>query len=107
MQIEITRFVDEPIIKPYHNEEIGFNVQGPSLIKVPTWVEKPLGKYYLYFADHKGDRIKMAFSDSLSGPWQIYKGGVLSLADSNFLTAKPKVPKDFDLTVLELSLIHI
>ena len=101
MQIEITRFVDEPIIKPYHNEEIGFNVQGPSLIKVPTWVEKPLGKYYLYFADHKGDRIKMAFSDSLSGPWQIYKGGVLSLADSNFLTAKPKVPKDFDLTALE------
>ena len=59
MQIEITRFVDEPIIKPYHNEEIGFNVQGPSLIKVPTWVEKPLGKYYLYFADHKGDSIEL------------------------------------------------
>ena len=36
-------------------EEFGYtNINGPSLIKVPHWMENPLGKYYLYFAHHKG-----------------------------------------------------
>ena len=43
LKIDIKRFVEEPIIKPFHNHEIGFNVQGPSLIKVPEWIKDPLG----------------------------------------------------------------
>ena len=71
VQIEITRFVDEPIIPPLLAEEIGSNIQGPSLIKAPDWMQNPLGRYYLYFADHKGHKIKLAYSEDLSGPWKI------------------------------------
>ena len=106
LKIDIKRFVEEPIIKPFHNHEIGFNVQGPSLIKVPEWIKDPLGIYYLYFADHKGDRINLAYSSNLRGPWNIYNGGVLHLNESNFLTLKPKVPEDFDLNTLEQIDVH-
>ena len=106
LKIDIKRFVEEPIIKPFHNHEIGFNVQGPSLIKVPEWIKDPLGIYYLYFADHKGDRINLAYSSNLRGPWNIYNGGVLHLNESNFLTLKPKIPEDFDLNTLEPIDVH-
>ena len=106
LKIDIKRFAEEPIIKPFHNHEIGFNVQGPSLIKVPEWIEDPLGIYYLYFADHKGDRINLAYSSNLRGPRNIYNGGVLHLNESNFLTLKPKVPEDFDLNTLEPIDVH-
>ena len=36
---------------PELDREHGFsNINGPSLVRVPEWVENPLGKYYLYFA---------------------------------------------------------
>ncbi len=101
VEIEIIRIIDEPIIPPLLVEEIGENVQGPSLIKTPAWLKNPLGKYYLYFADHKGDRIKLAYSDNLIGPWTIHLGGTLNLEDSYFLREKPDIPADFNLEVLE------
>ena len=52
--ITVTRLGDGPIITPEMDDRMGGNIQGPSLIKVPTWVDNPLGKYYLYFADHRG-----------------------------------------------------
>lgn len=70
---------DMPGIEP----ERGFHdINGPSLIKVPEWIENPLGKYYLYFAHHNGTYIRMAYSDNLLGPWKVYKPGVLHLADT-------------------------
>ena len=84
MKIKITRFVDEPIIPPFLDQEIGSNINGPSLIRAPDWIEG-LGKYYLYFADHKGDNIKLAYSDKLEGPWKILSGGTLKLENSFFL----------------------
>jgi beta-xylosidase len=60
----------------------GNNINGPSLIKVPTFVKNPLGKYYLYFAHHRGKYIRMAYSDSITGPYTIYKNGVLHLNDT-------------------------
>lgn len=62
---------------------IGKNINGPSLIKVPDWIKKPLGKYYLYFAHHQGTFIRLAFSDDLLSRWQIYAPGTLSLARTN------------------------
>ena len=50
--VKVTRVLDKPIIGPDIHPSIGVNIQGPSLIRVPDWVENPLGKYYLYFADH-------------------------------------------------------
>ena len=59
--------------------EEGANINGPSLIRVPDWIDKPLGRYYLYFAHHGGKYIRLAYADALAGPWKIHPGGVLSL----------------------------
>ncbi|MBK52650.1 MAG: hypothetical protein CMQ45_09720 [Gammaproteobacteria bacterium] len=71
------------------DELMGGNVQGPSLIKVPDWVENPLGNYYLYFADHRGTYIRMAYADEVTGPWNIFTPGTLKLEDSFFPTTCP------------------
>jgi len=79
--------------------ELGLdNVNGPSLIRVPEWVENPLGQYYLYFAHHQGEYIRLAHADNLEGPWEIYSPGrgVLHLEDTTFVKhiASPDVHVD-------------
>jgi hypothetical protein len=85
VNVRIQRLLDSPIITPQLHSSIGENIQGPSLIRVPDWVEAPLGKYYLYFADHKGTYIRLAYADIPEGPWTIYAPGSLQIADSHFL----------------------
>lgn len=53
------------------------NINGPSVIKVPSWIEQPLGKYYMYFASHNGRYIRLAFANALEGPWTIHEPGTL------------------------------
>lgn len=60
------------------------NINNPSLVMVPHWLPNPLGKYYLYFSHHKGDYIRMAYADSVTGPWTVYAPGTLTLEDSGF-----------------------
>ena len=84
--MRVTRLLDAPIITPDLHPSIGHNIQGPSLIRVPDWVPEPLGSYYLYFADHKGSYIRLAYADDLRGPWKIHPPGTLQLADSYFPT---------------------
>jgi hypothetical protein len=84
MTIRIRRFAQNPIIHPGLHSSIGDNVNGPALIRVPAWVEHPLGRYYLYFAHHDGDHIRLAYADALEGPWAIHEGGVLALRDALF-----------------------
>lgn len=62
--------------------ELGENINGPSVIKVPAWVPNPLGKYYMYFAHHKGQYIRLAYANKPEGPWKIYKPGVLRLEET-------------------------
>ena len=85
----VTRLGNGPIITPDMDERMGGNIQGPSLIKVPDWVENPLGNYYLYFADHRGTYIRMAYADEITGPWTVYTPGTLTLEDSFFPTTCP------------------
>jgi hypothetical protein len=79
---EVTRLGDGPIIAPDMDRRMGSNINGPSLIRVPDWVASPLGRYYLYFADHNGTYLRLAHADAVTGPWRIYEPGVLDLADS-------------------------
>ena len=51
---------------------------------MPDWVAAPIWKYYLYFADHKGTYICLAYADDLKGPWVVHPPGSLQLADSLF-----------------------
>lgn len=74
-----TRLSQNPIVTPSSGDALGDNINGPSLIRVPSWVKHPLGKYYLYFAHHGGKYIRMAYATALQGPWQIYTPGTLRL----------------------------
>lgn len=80
-QVSFKRFEKNPIITADLLDEDGDNINGPSLLKVPEWLPNKLGKYYLYFAHHKGKHIRLAYADDLKGPWKIYKPGTLQLTD--------------------------
>ena len=72
-----------PIIRPEMLPgRDGENINGPSLIRVPSWVKDPLGRYYLYFAHHNGKYIRLAYADRLEGPWKIHSPGVLHLTNA-------------------------
>lgn len=76
------RFASNPIIYPDMpglEGDRGNNINGPSLICVPAWIEQPLGRYYLYFAHHGGEYIRLAYADALEGPWTVYEPGVLHM----------------------------
>ena len=62
------------------------NINGPSVLRVPEWVTDPLGKYYLYFAHHRGTSIRLAYADQIMGPWFIHPHPVLTLEQSLFVT---------------------
>jgi len=96
-ELSVERLPDNPIIAPQLAAGLGSNICGPSLIRVPPWVEGALGRYYLYFADHKGDHIRLAYADAVEGPWRIHPPGSLWLADSCFPTTPPAVTEDSEL----------
>lgn len=87
--VQVIRLGDGPIIHPGLDPSIGENIQGPSLVRVPDWVTNRLGNYYLYFADHKGSYIRLAYADDLLGPWRIHGPGSLKLGETPFLQAPP------------------
>lgn len=80
----IERFLQNPIITPAMLGRDGENINGPSLIKAPNWLKGKLGKYYLYFAHHEGEYIRLAYADDLHGPWKIYKPGVVHAKDTGW-----------------------
>lgn len=89
--VKITRVLEKPIIGPDLHPSIGVNIQGPSLIRVPDWIQNPLGNYYLYFADHKGLYIRLAYADELTGPWKIHTPGSLRIEHSYFAPTPPPI----------------
>ena len=87
------RLSSDPIIHAALDSSIGVNIQGPSLIRVPDWVEEPLGRYYLYFADHKGRFIRLAYANELTGPWRVHVSGSLRLENSLFPKERIQPPE--------------
>lgn len=92
MPVTARRLLDNPIIRPRMDGRMGANINGPSLIAAPPWLPSPLGRYYLYFADHKGGYIRLAHADAPEGPWRVHEPGCLDLADSLFCIERPHVP---------------
>lgn len=77
------RFPENPIIRPNMLPGTdGSNINGPSLIKVPDWITNKLGSYYLYFSHHSGKYIRLAYSNSLHGPWTVYTPGTLNVSQA-------------------------
>jgi len=71
-----------PIITPRTHHGIGENINGPSLIRAPRWLSAARGRYYLYFAHHHGETIRLACADDLCGPWEVYEPGVLHVDET-------------------------
>ena len=72
--------IDQAMFAAVGVEEDGENINGPSLIRIPDWIPPleradPSAVYYLYFAHHAGDYIRMAWAIDLAGPWTLYKTG--------------------------------
>jgi hypothetical protein len=88
-QIRATRFTENPLITLSTSPSIGDNANGPTVIRVPGWVERPLGRYYMYFAHHSGMFIRLAYADSLRGPWTIHEAGVLKVENTAFYRPQP------------------
>jgi hypothetical protein len=61
----------------------GDNINGPTCIKVPSWCQNKIAKYYLYFASHSGKSIRMCYADDLYEKWTHLKGGVIKIDDLN------------------------
>ncbi|WPL15222.1 hypothetical protein Thiowin_00105 [Thiorhodovibrio winogradskyi] len=79
----VTRFSTNPLITAASSPTLGDNINGPSVIRVPDWLPNPLGRYYLYFAHHQGQFIRLAYADDLQGPWCIHDPGTLQLKDAS------------------------
>ena len=61
------RVSQNPLITVRSSASLGGNVNGATVIRVPDWVERPLGRYYMYFANHMGDFIRLAYADDRPG----------------------------------------
>lgn len=75
-----------PVVTREHFQEAGAparegaNINGPSVIRVPSWIpvqERAAAdaNYYMYFAHHKGEYIRMAHAPTPLGPWRLFNVG--------------------------------
>ena len=91
--IKVTRLPQNPLITVKSSASLGNNVNGPTVIRVPDWVQRPLGRYYMYFANHMGEFIRFASADAIAGPWKIHEPGVLHVRDTAMFRPQPD-PKE-------------
>ena len=83
------RLPQNPLITLGSSPTLGDNIDGPAVIRVPAWVQRRLGRYYMYFAHHMGAHIRLAYADSIAGPWKIYEPGVLNVRDTAMFRPQP------------------
>ncbi len=92
-EVSATRLAQNPLITVNTSFSLGSNVNGPTVIRVPDWVDRPLGRYYMYFANHMGEFIRLAYADAVTGPWRVYEPGVLHVRETAFFRPQPD-PKE-------------
>lgn len=92
-QVTAVRLASNPLVTVSSSPSLGGNVNGPTVIRVPDWVERPLGRYYMYFANHTGTFIRLAYADSIEGPWKVHEPGVLDVKDTAFFRPQPDPPE--------------
>jgi len=92
-EVTATRLSQNPLITVDASLSLGGNVNGPTVIRVPDWIDRPLGRYYMYFANHMGTFIRLAYADAITGPWRVHEPGVLHVRDTAFFRPQPD-PKE-------------
>jgi len=93
-RVRAVRLERNPLITVKSSPSLGDNVNGPSIVRVPAWIDHPLGRYYAYFAHHKGRFIRLAYADAIAGPWKVYEPGVLRVENTAFMRPPPDPPND-------------
>jgi hypothetical protein len=91
--VAAVRLPQNPLLTVRSSPSLGGNVNGATVIRVPDWVERPLGRYYMYFANHMGEFIRLAYANAVAGPWTIHEPGVLHVRDTAFFRPQPD-PKE-------------
>ena len=92
LRVTAVRLTQNPLITVDSSPSLGDNVNGPSVIRVPSWVPHPLGRYYAYFGHHKGQFVRLAYADAITGPWKIYEPGVVPVSGTAFYRPQPDPP---------------
>lgn len=59
------------------------NINGPVCFRAPEWLKNKLGKFYLIFSDHKGEYLRLAYSNRINSKWKISKYKILELKKKN------------------------
>ncbi len=59
----------------------GLNINGPTVIKSPSWLKNAPGKYLMYFSHHTGEYIRLAYADNITGPWKVFEKGIFHIRD--------------------------
>ena len=95
-QIRVARLKENPLVTTRTSKSLGSNVNGPTVIRVPDWVKNPLGRYYMYFANHMGEFIRLAYADAITGPWKIHEPGVLHVRDTAMSRLGPDPKETLD-----------
>ena len=91
-RVTAVRLKQNPLITVETSRSLGDNVNGPSIIRVPSWIPHPLGRYYAYFGHHKGQFIRLAYADAITGPWTIHEPGVVPVGKTAFYRPQPDPP---------------
>ncbi len=95
-QLKVARFEQNPLVTTRTSRSLGSNVNGPTVIRVPDWVPNPLGRYYMYFANHMGEFIRLAYADAITGPWRVYEPGVLHVRNTALSRPGPDPKETLD-----------
>jgi hypothetical protein len=90
--VTAVRLPQNPLVTLSSSPSLGDNINGPAIIRVPSWLPHPLGKYYAYFGHHKGQFIRLAYADAVTGPWKIYEPGVVPVSETAFYRPQPDPP---------------
>ena len=88
-RVTARRLSQNPLISLQTSPSLGDNINGPTVILVPAWVERPLGRYYMYFGHHMGRHIRLASADAIEGPWRIHEPGVLPVSETSLFRPQP------------------
>jgi hypothetical protein len=73
-----------------------FSINFASPMKVPHWLPNPLGRYYMYFSNHHGYFIQLAYADKVEGPWTVYAPPTLTLEQVYKVNNNTYDPKNLD-----------
>jgi len=91
-------------------------ITGPTVIRVPDWIpdsEKthPDAVYYMYYAAHGSDDIRLAWAATITGEWHVFNRGDASNrawgTDGNYTGAETLGAGVLDLDLGELGVIWI